>query len=779
MPARPVSRIADGRVELDSPVHAPRAGSFLWNDQMLLHVNCRGFVKAQYMDPEPRTWCYGPVMEAATFMLPEAPYYAHHPGRFVYVKDESSNEIFSIPHEPVRARPDGFVFAVADRNIEWRVKANGLSFRWHVTLPEQGAAEIWTLEVRNDSGRQRTVSLYPYFSIGYVSWMNQSAEYRQDLGAVVATSVTPYQQMSDYDRIRALRDRTAVIAGKEPLAWETSLETFEGDGGLTRPDAVAAASLTSSSAAYEPLVAVLQYREKIAAGAGARFGFVVAPVRDVDEIAGLRRKLPDGAGGGRAQPAADPPLRVSTPDPAFDHFVNHWLHRQVRYLGRTHRWTSDPQTRNYLQDQMGLAFIDPAATRSALLLALSQQAQDGAMPDGILLHPDASLKYINQVPHTDHNVWLPVCMQAYLDETADFGLLDEKLGANRSVFDAMAMAMDWLDRNRDERGLSLIGQGDWCDPMNMAGHGGKGISGWLTIASIHAFDLWGRIAGQAGHADEAARMREIAAHCRAAAQEHLWDGDWFARGISDNGTAFGVAASDEGRIFLNPQSWALMAGLADATQAGKLLQAARSRLATQYGMALLNPPFTRMHEHIGRLTQKHPGSAENGSIYNHAGTFFIFALYVSGLADEAYDLVTRMIPRDDGFAQTQQLPVFVPNYYRGAVDTHTRTAGRSSQLPNTGAAAWLYRIVIEQLFGLRGTPRGLQVSPALPGHWQSARCTRHFRGARFDVCFERSEGGTGQVLLDGRQVDGNLVCDIVAGRDYVISANLPMANKPS
>ena len=41
------------------------------------------------------------------------------------------------------------------------------------------------------------------------------------------------------------------------------------------------------------------------------------------------------------------------------------------------------------------------------------------MPDGILIHEDAVLKYINQVPHTDHCVWLPICLKAYLDETND------------------------------------------------------------------------------------------------------------------------------------------------------------------------------------------------------------------------------------------------------------------------------------------------------------------------------------------------------------------------
>ena len=45
---------ADGeRYELYSATAMPRACGFLWNRNMMLHVNCRGYVKAQHMQPEP------------------------------------------------------------------------------------------------------------------------------------------------------------------------------------------------------------------------------------------------------------------------------------------------------------------------------------------------------------------------------------------------------------------------------------------------------------------------------------------------------------------------------------------------------------------------------------------------------------------------------------------------------------------------------------------------------------------------------------------------------
>src|SRR5690606_22995390 len=162
-------------------------------------------------------------------------------------------------------------------------------------------------------------------------------------------------------------------------------------------------------------------------------------------------------------------LRISTPDPWLDDFANHWLPRQVYYHGDCNRLTTDPQTRNYLQDHMGMAYLRPETARAALLHALSQQRPDGAMPDGILLVEGAELKYINQVPHTDHCVWLPVFLQAYLDETGDDAVLDAQVvdrdGVAADVAARVDRAMQWLLDQRDGRGLSPIAQGDWCDPM--------------------------------------------------------------------------------------------------------------------------------------------------------------------------------------------------------------------------------------------------------------------------------------------------------------------------
>ena len=549
-------------------------------------------------------------------------------------------------------------------------------------------------------------------------------------------------------------------------------------------------ALRNGDALYETPLATFQYQLHLAPGECREYRFVFAPVRNGEQAQALRRTYLAGGGFESAQAESKALLEehrgcisISTPDADLDNFVNHWLNRQVFYHGDANRLTTDPQTRNYLQDAMGMVYVDPDHSRAAILQTLSQQKDDGALPEGVVLPHGSELKYINQVPHTDHCVWLPLTLQAYLEETGDYALLDQPVGSkgeSPSVLAQVTRAMRWLIDNSDHRGLSLIAQGDWCDPLNMVGHQGRGVSGWLTIASAYALTIWADITDTGGHEELSLEMRAAAERFAAAAQRHLWDGDWFARGIADDGTALGVSSDEQGKIWLNPQSWALMSGIASSRQQRKIQAAVREHLETPFGPMMLAPSYTAMQEHIGRVTQKHPGTGENGAIYNHAGMFYVYALYLIADSDHAFTQLRQVIPGpdDEHCVQRGQLPVFIPNYYRGAVNQFPRTAGRSSQLFNTGAAAWLYRVVIEQLFGLRGTRQGtaneLRVAPQLPGHWRKVQVTRRFRGATLNIRMERGHSrDRTTVIVDGRTLRDDIVRDIEAGKHYDIEVLLP------
>jgi len=783
------SGCGQSRVKLTSPTKLPNATGFLWNRAMVMQVNCRGYVNSQFMQPEPAKYSHAPNMEAKSFIQPEHSYFSHHPGRFFYLKDEESGEIISLPYEPMRVELDKFSFELGNSDITWSIEHSGLKISIKVNLTKDDLVECWFFSLCNLAETTRNISIYPYFSIGYMSWMNQSANYNEVLNAIIADSVTPYQKVDDYFKNQQLKDKTFFVSDTVPTAWHTNQKVFEGEGGLHQPSALQAERLGNVEARYETPVAVMQFKQKLLPNERKTYQFLFGPAKDEAEIAAIKVKYLGHQQRNATEVSyekyiADGKacLRINSDNVAFDCLFNHWLPRQMFYHGDVNRLSTDPQTRNYIQDNMGMAFIDAKVTRQAYILAVSQQSISGAMPEGVLLHESAELKYINQVPHADHGVWLPICLAVYLNETADISLLSEMISfadsKEKQLFSKhIELALDYLINATDDRGLSFIEQGDWCDPMNMVGYQGKGISTWLSLATAYALTCWCDLCDEYGVTITCQKYDEYRCAAQAinlAVNENLWHGQWFARGITDEGRVFGTDKDLEGKIFLNPQSWAMLSGAANEQQKVAIITAITRELTTPQGVMMLAPSYTSMVEDIGRITQKHPGVSENGSVYNHAVIFYVYALYQARENNLAFDLLSKMLPSLENAEVTGQLPIYVPNYYRGAYHQFPKQAGRSSHLFNTGTISWLYRCLVEELCGLKGCANGLKISPKMPTRLNKLSGQRLFRGAIINFDIELvSNIVSEEILLDKRVIVGNVLKNLQAGQSYQLKVRVP------
>ncbi len=122
-----------------------------------------------------------------------------------------------------------------------------------------------------------------------------------------------------------------------------------------------------------------------------------------------------------------------------------------------------------------------------------------------------------------------------------------------------------------------------------------------------------------------------------------WEGAWYLRGFDGQGHKVGSDSCEEGKIFLNFQSWAVIAGIANTECQKGLWTEVDRRLETPLGMHQATPVYLQYQENIGCMSAQLPGYAENGR-YNHAGGFCVLANCLSGRAEYAWELFRKILP---------------------------------------------------------------------------------------------------------------------------------------
>lgn len=91
----------------------------------------------------------------------------------------------------------------------------------------------------------------------------------------------------------------------------------------------------------------------------------------------------------------------------------------------------------------------------------------------------------------------------------------------------------------------------------------------------------------------------MAAKVREACEAVLWDGEWYLRGFTKKGRKIGTRADDEGKLFMNAQTWAVISGAAAEGRGRRCMDAVDRHLFSKYGLHLLWPAYSRPDDDIG------------------------------------------------------------------------------------------------------------------------------------------------------------------------------------
>jgi len=421
--------------------------------------------------------------------------------------------------------------------------------------------------------------------------------------------------------------------------------------------------------------------------------------------------------------------------------------------------------RDQLQDMLPMIGIDDKMVRNHICLCASHQFEDGDVQHW--WHPER-LGVRTRI--SDDMLFLPYVTAQYIKETGDETVLREQIPFLMNV-DIPAGAEDWYGTPEvtqetaplqehcmrairracryGEHGLVLMGSGDWNDGMNRVGNLGRGESVWLTeflLVTLREFMPYMQQEQQKQYTDVSQQLTE--------SLEETWDGEWYLRAYTDDGTKLGSKESEKGCCIDSiPQSWAVFAGLRHGPEAVR--SAVRRLTDERLGIIkLLDPPLERAAG-TGYICAYPPGVRENGGQYTHAACWLVMALARMGDAEEAWRLFQMLMPYTHADTpQKRERYRIEPYVVAGDIYSIEPLAGRGGWSWYTGAAAWLQQVALRELLGYEKQKNRVRLQSLLPEEWEEVCVILKVGAAEYRLlCRRQAE----HAMLDGKKVNAQWI----------------------
>ena len=380
----------------------------------------------------------------------------------------------------------------------------------------------------------------------------------------------------------------------------------------------------------------------------------------------------------------------------------------------------------------------------------------------------------------DDPLWLIMAAIAYVRESGDFGFLDVQVPFDNDVskcaclMEHLKRSLDHALNNRGPHGLPLIGRADWNDCLNLNCYsydpneafqttenreGGVAESVFIAAMFVLYGGQYAELCARTGQQDEAERAKQAVAGMVRAVEEHGWDGEWFRRAYDAAGKPVGSRENEEGHIFIEPQGFAVMAGIGlEDGKAQQALDSVESLLACEFGIVLNYPAFTRYYPEYGEISTYPEGYKENGGIFCHNNPWIMIAETIVGRGDRAFDYYSRIAP---SWQEDDELHTTEPYVYSQMVagkQAHRPGEAKNSWL--TGTAAWNYHAITEHILGIKPDYDGLIVDPCIPRDWEGFSVVRKFRGAEYRITVTNPESvskGVRSLLVNGNTIEPGII----------------------
>ena len=741
-------------------------------------------------------------------------------GRYYYINDGGS--VWCPAWAPVKAELESYSCRHGMGYTVITGERAGIRAEVTFFVPRGYNGEVHKVKLTNTSYSKKSFSLYSFAEWCLWDANDDSTNFQRNFstGEVEIEGSTIYHKTEYRER----RNHYAFFHCSEPLSgFDTDRDSFIGlYNGFDRPDAVFEDRSGNSVAHGWSPIASHRVSVELDPSESKEIVFILGYVENpVDEKfnpdGSIRKEKAHEMISEYDTPAkADAGLKklgeywdsllsrftVESPDEKVDRMVNIWNQYQCMVTFNMSRSASYFESgigrgmgfRDSNQDLLGFMHQIPDRARERLIDLASTQ-----MPDGSCYHQYQPLtkKGNGEIGgnFSDDPLWMILAVAQYIKETGDWDILKEQVPYDndpslaKPLMHHLTMSFRRVAENLGPHGLPLIMRADWNDCLNLncfstesgesfqttTSKDGK-VAESVLVACMFTFIVpeYIAICLREGLEDEAKEAKDAVEKMAETVMRDGYDGEWFLRAYDDFGRKLGSKENEEGKIFIEPQGFAVLSGLGKKQGADlRALESVKKYLSCERGLVLNNPAFTHYYVEYGEISTYPQGFKENAGIFCHNNAWIICAEAFVGHGDRAFEYWSKIAPAYcEDISEIHKTEPYVYAQMVAGKDAPKEKFGEAKNSWLTGTAAWNFVAISQYILGIAPDYDGLRVDPSVPSDWTGFKASRLFRGARYNIEVKNPDGvqkGVKSILCDGVRISGNVLPVFPEGTEHEVT----------
>lgn len=714
------------------------------------------------------------------------------PGRYFYIRDLNKKDFWSTSWQPVGKPLDeyksicrhGTAYTIIESEYD-KIRSETNYF-----VPLDSNFECWRLKLVNNDKTARSLRVFTFVEYANNWHIHQDFSNLQYTQYILKMDVTDGiidhginvllpDGNNDFENHDGNRHTFLGLIGETVSGYDTDLNSFIGSyGDYKNPKAVEEGKCSNSLAYGDNGCGVLQIDIELKPGEEKDIAVLMgigkaevegkAALQKINNIEAVDNEFVKLKNYWHNRLKG---LHVETPDPEFDSMTNMWSPFNCLMTFSWSRAASLVYSgerdglgyRDTVQDILGVLHTIPEEAGKRLELMISgQTSTGGAMP---VVKPFAHNPGKEKLPEeteyrSDDCLWLFNAVPAYVKETGEIDFYSKVIPyadkGEDTVFYHLKRAIEFNLSRSGKHQLPCGLLADWNDCLEL-GH--KGESVFVALQLRFALKTYMAICQLIDKPEEFHWGKTKLLELDKNIEKYAWDGEWYLRAYRDDGMKFGSRENEEGSLWLNPQTWAIISGHASEEKAVMVSKAVNERLSSEFGAVVCDPPYEKTDHKIVKASLFNKGMKENGSIFSHTQGWAVIAETLLGNGDKAYQYYRAFMPAAyNTKAEIREIEPYVNCQF-----THSKYSPRfgASRLPwLTGAATWSYYSASHYILGIQPEYFGLRIDPCIPSSWKEVKIKRVFRNKLFDIKImnpDQIQKGVKEFYLNGELLNSNLI----------------------